>query len=397
MARRAFYEFFAGGGMARIGLGAGWRCLMANDNDPVKCAAYRENFGDAHLIERPVAELCAADLPGRADLAWASFPCQDLSLAGLRRGMSAARSGAFWGFWFLIEQLLREGRAPRALMIENVVGLASSNDAADLAALTGALAQAGYSYDAHVVDAAGFVPQSRPRLFIFAWLGPTPAHMIDPAPVRPMPLFRGLIRIGPDSDRAFVPLRLAPPPGRRADLGDLLEERPADQRWRSAAQTRALLALMTPRHRARVEEARARARAEGRRVAGGVYRRTRPDGKGGTVQRAEVRFDVAGCLRTPAGGSSRQTVLACEPDGRLRSRLLSAREAARLMGLPDDYRLPPTYTNAYKLAGDGVVPPVVRHLAAHLIEPLLDAQDAAGAAPQGRPRAATVVTGAGAP
>lgn len=69
-----------------------------------------------------------------------------------------------------------------------------------------------------------------------------------------------------------------------------------------------------------------------------------------------------------------------EPDGRVRSRLLSAREAARLMGLPDAYRLPEGYTAAYKLAGDGVAVPVARWLAAHLIEPLLDAQDAAAAA-----------------
>lgn len=52
---RTFLEFFAGGGMARIGLGAGWRCLFANDFDARKCAAYCDNFGAADLVEADIA------------------------------------------------------------------------------------------------------------------------------------------------------------------------------------------------------------------------------------------------------------------------------------------------------------------------------------------------------
>jgi DNA (cytosine-5)-methyltransferase 1 len=124
---------------------------------------------------------------------------------------------------------------------------------------------------------------------------------------------------------------------------------------------------MSPIHRRKVELAK----SAGGRVFGAIYKRTRREGGGGRVQRAEVRFDgVSGCLRTPAGGSSRQSILVVEGD-QVRSRLLSPREAARLMGLPDSYRLPENYNEAYRLAGDGVVVPVVRFLAAHLLEPLL--------------------------
>ena len=87
----------------------------------------------------------------------------------------------------------------------------------------------------------------------------------------------------------------------------------------------------------------------------------------------KLRFDgIAGCLRTPAGGSSRQTILVVE-DGQVRSRLLSPREAARLMGLARRLPAAPGRYNkdAYHVCGDGVSPPVVRHLAAHLIEPIL--------------------------
>ena len=106
------------------------------------------------------------------------------------------------------------------------------------------------------------------------------------------------------------------------------------------------------------------------RVVGTIYRRTRPDDDGVKRQRAEVRFDgVAGCLRTPGGGSSRQTIMVVEGK-RVRSRLLSAREAARLMGLPDTYIMPSRYNEAYHLAGDGVCVDVVRFLAKWLLEPL---------------------------
>lgn len=139
--------------------------------------------------------------------------------------------------------------------------------------------------------------------------------------------------------------------------------------WHTPVETERLQAMMSPVNRAKLDAAQ----RAGRRMVGGVYRRTRLDEAGGKVQRAEVRFDdVAGCLRTPAGGSSRQIILVVDGK-RVRSRLVSARETARLMGLPDDYVLPRKYNDAYHLTGDDVAAPVVRHLARHVFEPLLDA------------------------
>jgi len=95
----SFYEFFAGGGMARAGLGDGWECLLANDIDGKKGASYASNWGKAWLKIKSVGDLTTADAAGRADLAWASFPCQDLSLAGDYAGLEGERSGTFWLFW----------------------------------------------------------------------------------------------------------------------------------------------------------------------------------------------------------------------------------------------------------------------------------------------------------
>ena len=98
------------------------------------------------------------------------------------------------------------------------------------------------------------------------------------------------------------------------------------------------------------------------------------------MQRAEIRFDdIAGCLRTPAGGSSRQVIMVVNGKS-VRSRLISPRETARLMGISDSYALPSNYNEAYHLTGDGVAVPVVRHLARHIFEPLLAVRIAASQA-----------------
>jgi len=144
-------------------------------------------------------------------------------------------------------------------------------------------------------------------------------------------------------------------------------------KWHTQEETKKLLGMMSDLHLNKVKAAQ----KSGEIKVGTIYRRTRPDGKGGRVQRAEVRFDdIAGCLRTPAGGSSRQVIMVVK--GRsVRSRLLSSREAARLMGLPDSYELPARYNDAYHLTGDGVVVPVVRFLAEQILEPILASGDIA--------------------
>lgn len=368
---RPFYEFFAGGGMARLGLGEAWSCAFANDFDPVKAATYRANFPDAagHFHQGDVWALTTADLPGCADLAWASSPCQDFSLAGARAGLKGGRSSAFFGFWRLMEALDQEGRAPRAIVIENVVGLLTSHGGADFAALGAALARRGYRFGALEIDASAVLPQSRPRVFVVA-AREVPAALAGESPFHTRAVRAAYAALPERLASAWVWWRLPAPPVRNTDLSALLEP-DAAVAWHTPAQTARLLDLMAPLHRARLAARRERA-------VGAVFRRTRVE-HGRTVQRAEVRFDgLAGCLRTPRGGSSRQAVVVVEK-GEVRSRLLTPREAARLMGLPDAYRLPAGATAALHVAGDGVAVPVVRWLAAGLLEPLLDAPPALAA------------------
>ncbi|GGH05896.1 DNA (cytosine-5-)-methyltransferase [Alsobacter metallidurans] len=378
--KRTFYEFFAGGGMARAGLGAGWTCLFANDFDPMKCVTYRDNWGDADLVQGDVAEVSVGQLPGQADLAWASFPCQDLSLAGGYKGLGRAgdnqktRSGTFWLFFEKMAALKKEGRAPQSIVLENVYGTLTSHGGADFVEIIRSIASLGYKLGAMVIDAKRFVPQSRPRFFVVAVRSEISinAGLIAGQPCKtwhPKALVAAHDLLPANVKKSWLWWKLPDPPPRAATLSELIEDRPTGVSWNSPEVTRHIVGMMSDVNVAKLTDAQ----LAGRRVVGGIYRRTRPDENGIKRQRAEVRFDnTAGCLRTPAGGSSRQSIIVVDGD-RIRTRLLSPREAARLMGLPEHYKLPPRYNDAYHVCGDGVVVPVVRYIAQQLLEPVLDA------------------------
>jgi DNA (cytosine-5)-methyltransferase 1 len=261
-------------------------------------------------------------------------------------------------------------------VLENVYGAISSHEGKDFRAIADALTQAGYYFGALVIDAVHFLPQSRPRLFIVGARADKviPRHTTQAAPNplwHPQAICERVEELSPKAKRRWIWWRLPEPIVRETVFSDLIEEEPEGVEWHTPVQTKRLLDLMSEINRAKVRAAQ----GTGRRVVGGVYKRTR-NGE----QRAEVRFDdVAGCLRTPLGGSSRQTILIVE-GRRIRSRLLSPREAARLMGLPDNYILPTRYNEAYHLAGDGVAIPVVRYLAANILEPILATEEELAAA-----------------
>lgn len=378
----SFYEFFAGGGMARAGLGKAWTCLFANDFDTKKGLTYQLNYptGDVLRVD-DVRKIKAADLPGHADLIWGSFPCQDLSLAGGGAGLKGERSGTFYPFWEIVKGLVAEGRGPKLIALENVLGTLTSHSGRDFEAICKTFADAGYRYGALVINAALFVPQSRARLFI---IGVRADVDIDPALLSPEPiapfhtaaLQRAFERVSKTAQKKMVWWNIPAPARRNTTFADFIEENPTSVSWHTDAERDLLIGKMSPVNKAKLEAAK----RAGRRMVGCVYKRTRLDERGAKVQRAEVRFDdVAGCLRTPAGGSSRQVIVVV--DGKkVRSRLISARETARLMGLEESYKLPKNYNEAYHLTGDGVAVHVVRHLAEQLFEPLLGVEDAAQAA-----------------
>jgi DNA (cytosine-5)-methyltransferase 1 len=256
-------------------------------------------------------------------------------------------------------------------VLENVAGTLTSHSGGDFTSIVRAFAKAEYRVGAVIINAVHFLPQSRPRLFFIAVHGQdlVPAKLTCAAPHQPWhskSLIKAYENLPNRLAESWVWWTLPLPTESVPTLESLIQDRPTGTDWHQSKETLRLLRLMTTLHRKRVADA-IRARC---RHVGTIYKRTRPSRDGRMMQRAEVRFDgISGCLRTPVGGSSRQTVIITH-SGRVRTRLLSPREAARLMGVPDTYPLPAGYNDAYHVFGDGVVVPVVRWLDNYLLSPL---------------------------
>jgi DNA (cytosine-5)-methyltransferase 1 len=257
-----FYEFFAGGGMARVGLGEAWRCVFANDIDPKKAASYRQNFGARELRVDDVAAITTKSLPEEADLAWASFPCQDLSLAGAGAGLRGERSGTFWFFWRLMKTIARERRPVPIIVLENVCGALSAHGSADFAAIGSAIADAGYHFGALVIDAVDFVPQSRSRLFLVAMRNgfAAPRTLTSPSSIEkwhPPALISAWRKLPPIAAERWLWLKLPEPPQRRLVFSDLIEEEPRGVNWHTQAETERILAMVSHGNLAKVRSSEA--------------------------------------------------------------------------------------------------------------------------------------------
>lgn len=354
--------------MARAGLGEGWKCLLANDFDHRKGEVYVQNWGPESLKIGDVRSLSEKDFVHSPDLVWASFPCQDLSLAGAGAGLKGNRSGTFWPFWDHIVTL-QSTKAPTIIALENVCGTITSHKGLDFAAIADAFASIGYLFGALVIDAALFLPHSRPRLFIIGVKADRANESLFESQPNSTwhtkPLVSAVNRFSHRALKYWRWWKLPVPRNSPKPLSAVVELSGND--WHLPGETSSLLEMMSEANLKKIEKAK----SVGSPVIGTMFRRTRPAATGFKVQRVEVRFDgVAGCLRTPAGGSSRQLLIVVHGDS-IRTRLISPRESARLMGLDDSYKLPERRNEAYHLTGDGVVVPVVKHIAAHIFEPLL--------------------------
>jgi DNA (cytosine-5)-methyltransferase 1 len=359
----ASLDFFAGSGLVRVGLEPDFRTVWANDNCPKKAAIYAANFGGEGFFLGNIEDVRGVDLP-EAELAWASFPCQDLSLAGNMQGMNAGtRSGLFWEWVRILDELGQAHKRPRILVAENVVGFLVADGGAHFKAAYDALRKRGYRAGALVLDARHFLPQSRPRAFLIAVAEEIGVEgLVQHGPSEPLHT-PGVVRASAAvRDREWVWWSLPLPSERAPRFQDLCErDAPSDP----PSRIEELRYLLSPLNRHKLEAALNSARF----LVGTGYKRTRPV-QGKRQQRLELRFDgIAGCLRTPEGGSSRQMVVFVER-GKVRTRLMTVRECARLMGAPESFQLPGSYNDGYRAMGDAVVVPVTRWLSRHILAPL---------------------------
>jgi|SRR5450755_927213 DNA (cytosine-5)-methyltransferase 1 len=357
-----FAEFFAGIGLVRMGLERhGWQVVFANDNSAQKLEMYRSQFPDAeqHFILDNINNIEATHIPA-ITMATASFPCTDLSLAGSRAGLNGEHSGTFWRFIEIIDAM-RERRPP-IILIENVVGFLNSHDGHDFETALIALNNLGYSVDSVVIDAIHFVPQSRPRMFVIGTLN-TPAHLQEPFQItdtRPKDVVKFILK---HPEIQWNIRDLPSLPRRENALSAIIEDLPDNApEWWSAERAEYLLNQMSTRHRAIADHLINRDTW----TYGTVFRRMRNN-----VSTAELRVDgVAGCLRTPRGGSAKQ-ILFKAGHGRYSARLLTPTECARLMGA-DDYKITVSRDQALFGFGDAVCVNAIEWLAQNYLAALLN-------------------------
>ena len=329
------------------GLSDVFSSVWANDISERKAAVYRAN-GDPDVFHLgDVSEVKGGELP-EALLSWASFPCQDLSLAGNIDGIYSTRSGLVWQWMRIIDEM--GDNAPRVICLENVAGLVSAHGGDDYRHLHAALVERGYKVGAVLINADRFVPQSRPRVFVIGTKGDIPCDLRAGGPSWAHPT--AVERVAKTVDD-FVWWNLRIPGARMRDIEDIVEEGVPFDRDEAV---RLIPAKQLDKFA-----------ASGRKYATG-YRRTRHG-----HQVLELRCDgVAGCLRTPAGGSSRQYLVRRSGEA-VEARLLTVREVARLMGAPDDFILPGSYNDGYFAMGDAVAAPVAKYLAQTVLRELVEA------------------------
>lgn len=318
-------EFFAGMGLMRAGLKrCGVETVFANDVDESKAALYRENWGDDEFVLDDVRNLQGKDIPA-VDVATASFPCVDLSLAGYRAGLDGTRSGVVYEFLRILHEM---DKTPSCVVLENVPGFLTVNKGRDYRAVVDALESLDYNVLHVSVDAQSFVPQSRMRVFVLGY------RDSDPPPIPAPPTQQDIVR-----------------------LSDVVRD---DLEWWGARRLSCFLGSLSDIQAARVDAYQRRDEV----TCHGAYRRTR---RGIAVW--EVRADeIAGALRTTAGGSGRQAVLRAGR-GDFAARWMDVTEYAALQGADGITWESVSPRQAMYAFGDAVCVPVIEWLTDNCILP----------------------------
>ncbi len=360
-------EYFAGIGLFRMGLESeGWEVIYANDWSSERTQIYRGFFSEGYQVE-DIFSVSENDIPPTT-LATCSFPCVDLSLAGKGHGINGKHSRAFWGFYDLLKK--QGEKAPPIILLENVTGWLYSNQGEDFYITAKSLNRLGYTCDAFLLNARSFVPQSRPRIFLIGFRDSTGCDNSDfliPRSNRLLPdrLKNLIMRYRDDIHWTHLDIP-EPPPYKNYGLSDDIVERiPLDDpRWWPKEKVDKHVTMMSATHLSRVRYM-SEGSVESFRT---FFRRRRAAG-----QRAEVRSDdIAGCLRTAAGGSGKQFLVAAG-NGLIRMRTLTAREYARLQGVPDEFPIvSKTESQSLNAFGDAVCVPAVSWIAREVLRPLFD-------------------------
>jgi len=350
--KHPFTDFFCGSGLVSLGVSDHFETIWANDNCPKKANVFQSNFKEILFNPSSIENIKGEEIPF-SYVSWASFPCQDLSLAGKLTGLNGERSGLFWEWLRILKEMKIK---PPIVVLENVTGLLSLQNGEYFKLIYSEIEKMQYNIGAIVLDARNWLPQSRQRVFI---IGVDNSINIDEFITstsnwaHPASLLKAVKNIP-----THIWWNLPAPRTKCKPINSLIDfSYPINEKI-----SKHNLSLISPKHLKLIKE---HIKSEADVVLG--YKRTRPQG-----QTLEIRFDgLSGCLRTAKGGSSKQLVI-YKKNNDLVCRYLNSREAARLMGVPDYFILPDNQNEGYSAMGDAVAVPVTNYLTKYLLKPIAD-------------------------
>jgi DNA (cytosine-5)-methyltransferase 1 len=321
-----FIDLFAGIGGIRKGFEShGGHCVFTSEWNKYAVNTYSENFAIDHHIAGDITQIAEKDVPDH-DVLLAGFPCQPFSIAGVSKKNALGRKHGFLdetqGTLFFDVARIIKAKKPKAILLENVKNLKSHDKGRTFEVIKNTLEKdLGYKIFYKVIDGKGFVPQHRERIYIVGFREDTPFswdafNSKDPnEKVMKDILHSQTGEEEPEKDYTV---------GKKAKVNDKYIL--SDKLWKY------------------LYDYAAKHKAKGNGFGYGKVT------KNCTARTLSARYYKDG-----------SEILVHR--GRGNPRRLTPRECARIMGYPDDFKIPVSDTQAYKQFGNSVVVPVIEEIA----------------------------------
>lgn len=334
----SFIDLFAGIGGIRIGFEAhGGKCVFTSEWNPYSQKTYRENFGEEHEINGDITKVAAASIPDH-DVLLAGFPCQPFSIAGVSKKNALGRPHGFecttqGTLFFDVARIIAEKR-PKAFLLENVKNLRSHDKGNTFKVILETLQnELGYHVQWRIIDAKHFLPQHRERILIVGFREDAGFDF-------------DTLKLPPLSDSPRLKTILHPQDGTEfdSDAGRFLD---SDGKVLGKY-------TLTPRLWEYLQEYAAKHKAKGNGFGFGLC----------------SDHDVARTLSARYYKDGSEVLI--HTGETTRPRRLTPRECARLMGFPDNFRIPVSDMQAYKQFGNSVAVPVMKAVAGHMTPHIME-------------------------
>jgi len=321
-----FIDLFAGIGGIRKGFEA-WKgkCVFTSEWNPWAKQTYLENFPGTEMFVGDIVPYPAEEIPDH-DLLLAGFPCQPFSIAGVSKKNALGRPHGFecttqGTLFFDVARIIAE-KKPKAFLLENVKNLVSHDGGNTFKVIRDVL-QKELKYHIHwkIIDARFFVPQHRERLIIIGFREPTNFTFGSLRIPQNGPTLQSILHREDGTEQPEPPYTMEPK-GKVHSKYVLTEKL-----W-------SYLQAYARKHK-----------EAGNGFGFGLVDKTK------IARTLSARYYKDGSEILVSRGKNKSP------------RRLTPRECARLMGFPDDYRIPVSDTQAYKQFGNSVVVPVIAEVA----------------------------------